>query len=773
MRRISLFSLCILSMAVARIEATPPMVWSFETIESGDRVLGFQRFLPGPAGRALRFDGMTTHLIRPSERVPRLDDGFTVEAWVAIQTYPWTWCAIANQEQSHQTGFLFGIDPTGHFGLNLAAGGRWRESRSTTPLPLYKWNHLSATYDPKGEVRLYLNGLPAGTHQVPGRWKSAPGVDLWIGRNHTPLELTEEVRVVANVAYAFDGLVDELRIQDAPLSPQEVPHSFARLRAPEASPLAPPVLPSGPKGQGKFGAYYTRLRYSQEWENPWRVGESADVVVRFEDNPTRLVFWRGTSYVPAWVTENGIWYTNEFYENQADGMPTSAEPMADKQARYSFPRILESTPARVVVQLRYAPVSLNYELVFVDPLTGWGDWVEETYTVYPDGTCIRKIQTWSSSPTVVRGKGPGTGGFRQFHESIVINPPGTRPEDNIKSDAITLVNMRGESHTYNWEKGPPGGKATFDAETLRVLHRISDLDTETHQWLTQPAGANIHLVNLKAQFSPYVIVDPQHVAIDCYDGEILRERSIFPWWNHWPVSQQIRSNGRWAVAPDRASHSSLTHIQSWKPHAESETGLTMAMLNGLTSGKPEALVPLAKSWLNAPPVKVHGPGVDSKGYDRIEGAFVFARAGKATTMDVELLASAESPLVNPAILVRNWDGEIAAVRAVRTAVGCSGADVAGRSIGDARQSSRPALFLRKSSSTFSWPICLYSSSFSASACRRICSRPLPKTSGKPASACFFQPPTWVGWMPNICAIWAVVLCALMASTATLAFRLGG
>jgi len=50
---------------------------------------------------------------------------------------------------------------------------------------------------------------------------------------------------------------------------------------------------------------------------------------------------------------------------------------------------------------------------------------------------------------------------------------------------------------------------------------------------------------------------------------------------------------------------------------------------------------------------------------------------------------------------------------------------------------------------------------------------LPKMSGKPASACFFQPPTWVGWTPNICAIWAAVLCALMASAATLAFRLGG
>jgi hypothetical protein len=36
----------------------------------------------------------------------------------------------------------------------------------------------------------------------------------------------------------------------------------------------------------------------------------------------------------------------------------------------------------------------------------------------------------------------------------------------------------------------------------------------------------------------------------------------------------------------------------------------------------------------------------------------------------------------------------------------------------------------------------------------------PKMSGKPASACFFQPPTWVGWTPNICAIWAAVFVRL-------------
>lgn len=647
----------VVSIALAGALAAQVASWSWESVAAPDRLEGFHRFAPGIAGQAVRFDGQTTHLIRPAAQAPRLNGAFTIEAWVAIQTYPWTWCAIVNQEKNKKQGYAVSIDPNGHFGLHVAVGGQWIESRSEKPLPLYRWNHIAATFDPASGVRLYWNGAPAGTHAVRGALETATSSDLWIGRNLTPRPLSEEVRVVSDVAYSFDGLIDEVRIHDRALT------QFAGVQAPAQTPLGPPVLPSGPKGPGRFGAYYTRLRYSEEWERPWRVGEQPDIVVRFENNPTRLVFWRGTSYVPAWVTENGIWYVNEFYENQRDGMPTSAEPMADKQARFSTVKILESTPARVVVQWRYAPVSVHYEPVFVDPLTGWGDWVEETYTVYPDGTCVRKIHTFSSSPYVVEGQGAGEINFRQFHESIVINPPGTRPEDNIKPGAITLGNMKGEAHTYNWEKEPPGEKATFDAETLRTLHRISDRDTHTHKWLTKPAQGNIHLVNLKAKFSPFVIVDPRQVAIDCYAGEIIRERSMFPWWNHWPVSQQIRSNGRWAVAPDRVSHSSLTHIQSWRPHEERPDGVTMVMLNGLTNGGVSDLLPLAKSWLEAPAAQSKTAGFESRGFDRTEGAYVFARRdAAANSIDVTLQASAASPLVNPALVIKNWNAASAKVR---------------------------------------------------------------------------------------------------------------
>jgi hypothetical protein len=657
MRRLAALSFVVVLVGLAFAADKPPVAsWSFDQETGVDTIRGFRKFVPGVAGNGLRFDGQTTAVVRGASKAPRLGGAFSIEAWVAIQTYPWTWCAVVNQEKDRQSGYFFGIDPEGRFGLQLAVDGQWRESRSTVRLPLYAWNHLAGTFDPASGIKLYLNGKLVGEMKTSGTPRFAPEADVWVGRNQTPLGLSEEIKVVAPVAFSFDGIIDEIRIYDRVLDAGESAAAATVLAPTGPAPLKPPVLPSGPKGPGRFGAYYTRLRYDEEWENPWRVGDAADIVVRFDESPNRLIFWRGTSYIPAWVTENGIWYTNEFYETQHQAMETSAEPMADKQARFSQPRILESNDARVVVLWRYAPVSVNYDLVNVDALTGWGDWVEETYTVYPDGTCVRKIRVWSSNPRVKPAEGKGLENFRQYHEAIIINPPGTRPEDNINAEALTLANMKGETQTYSWAQEAPGFEADFDQETLTLLHRISDQDTAAHKWLTRPPGGNILRVNLKAKFSPYVVVDPRNVAIDCYAGEIIRERSMFPWWNHWPVSQQIRSNGRWAVAPDRVSHSSLAHIQSWRPYEETDDGVTMLMLNGLTEKSATALLPLAKSWLSPPRLEIAGDGFAAGGYDPTQRAFVLSRRGPSTTsaLSVLLRASEGSPVVNPVLLVRGW-----------------------------------------------------------------------------------------------------------------------
>ena len=81
---------------------------------------------------------------------------------------------------------------------------------------------------------------------------------------------------------------------------------------PPARAEKPRQLPSGTPGPGRFGAYQTTLKFDPTWDKPWRIGDAADVVVRFDDGGHRFVFWHGTSYIPHWVTETGVWYDNEF-----------------------------------------------------------------------------------------------------------------------------------------------------------------------------------------------------------------------------------------------------------------------------------------------------------------------------------------------------------------------------------------------------------------------------------------------------------------------------
>ena len=143
---------------------------------------------------------------------------------------------------------------------------------------------------------------------------------------------------------------------------------------------SPAKMPSGPDGPGRFGAYSTTLKYDQAWDAPWHVADHADVLVRFDKGAHKFVFWRGKSYISCWVTDGGIWYTNEFVErNGADSPNTKGccEPMSDKQCRYSHVRIVENTDARAVIHWRYSPVDVNYNHSFIDRATGWSDWVDE------------------------------------------------------------------------------------------------------------------------------------------------------------------------------------------------------------------------------------------------------------------------------------------------------------------------------------------------------------------------------------------------------------
>jgi hypothetical protein len=592
-----------------------------------DVIRGGFKYVEGVRQKAIQFDGYTTAIRRKASDAPRLSEALTVEAWVAPQVYPWNWTAIVDHQSGRDAGYFFGIDAHGQVGLKLSVDGKLYECSSKRAIPLLKWSHTAATFEKTKGILLYINGKPAGSLSVQGLMTPAQGQDLLLGKSHMKMypmytEREPSRKQLSNMI--FDGLIDEVKIYGRALSDEEIRQSYTDVNPEKTQPLRRRRLPSGPEGRGRFGAYYCNLKYCEQWDALWR-GGGADVVVRFDMAPIRLVSWRGISYNPCWVTENGNWFSNEFMER---GTPMGcAESMSDKQARYSHVKILESSDARAVLYWRYSPVDILYQQPNVDEQTRWGDWAEEYWTVYPDGIAVRKIVMWSSD-------------FKSGHEwcqSLPIFQPGQRPEDVLDENAfLSLANMAGQSETYRWPPEKP------------VVPR-----------------ANIQVVNYKSRYKPFLILTEKNPRIwfakfrKRQPGKEIRGMSMplgsrFWWWNHWPVAQ-LANDGRVAEFPDRPSHS-YTSTQDSDPYETAGDSVTKIMLCGLTEKSAGELVPLAKSWLRPAELKLKTEASEYEGYDRTQRAYVLVRkAGdQPGFIEFELAASEESPVINPAFVIRKW-----------------------------------------------------------------------------------------------------------------------
>lgn len=392
-------------------------------------------------------------------------------------------------------------------------------------------------------------------------------------------------------------------------------------------------LPAIPNGKGEFHAYYTRLNYTKEWEKPWRVGEFADVVVSFPDLNTGFVFWRGASYIPNWITENGIWYNNQFVERISGGIKETkgcVEPMSDKQCRYSQVRIIEDNEARKIIHWRYAPVDVQYHHPYVDPENGWFDWVDEYYVIYPDAVSVREATLYSTEVNA----------FADWQESIIIHQPGRSPEDDIDSTAVSISNIKGETTEYYWPEASKKMKLTG-----------------------LPEKYCIQVVNLKSKLKPFIVIPPDkglHIGI--FDRH--HPNSIFRWWDHWPVSQD-KSWGRDAKDNRNPSHTSLTFWKDWNPVSSTENSKTYIMLHGMTDQKAGQLGTIAKSWLYPAKVNIEAStGFTFDGFDQSEKAYVFTdqSTDKSKKACFEVIASSENPLVNPAFTIRNWKGTKAKIK---------------------------------------------------------------------------------------------------------------
>ncbi len=604
-----------------------------EIKNENSEILGkYYESVPGIKNNALLLDGYTSYVEIVNEKVPNIYNDFSIEAWIALGAYPTHLCPIVDNKHDvyigYHNGYSFNLDALGRLSFKLATEGQTEELRATSTIPLNTWTHVAAVYSVVDGMKIFLNGELVCSKIINGTFIPSVGIDLdesvdnlsmLIGRSRSKSKPYGTMRPYGTqeMHSFFDGLIDELKIYDIALSSESIGAGYKQSN-PNATPSLPDrTLPTGPKGTAKFGAINTTLKYYPAWDAPWHIGDHADVLVRFDESPCKFIFWRGTNYIPNYITENGIWFNNAF--NEGWNEHGSCEPMSDKRNTYSYVKIIENNDARVAVLWRYGLVDNWNKFAFEDPNTGWGDWVEETYYMYPDMTGVRKDVLYSNAPRAAH----------EWQESIMVLGPGQTPEDILEYGALTLVNMNGENHTYSWEH-----------ETPPFLPK-------------KPQKANIKIINTKSTYKPFSIMRPQDNPYpDIYAGEIRRDVSVFPWWNHWPVATKP-TDGRYAMFADRPAHSSLSHWH-WDAYEQTDNSVTKLMLVGITDKNIDAVVTLAKSWTDAPKLIHESDFIEYANYNQAEKAYVLNISEPGLELHFKINASKKAPLNNPAFVINNW-----------------------------------------------------------------------------------------------------------------------
>ncbi|MCX6872642.1 MAG: LamG domain-containing protein [Verrucomicrobia bacterium] len=571
------------------------------------------QFKKGVSGTALALDGYYTGVTM--EAKPASHDTLTVAAWVALDTYPYNNAPLVHHSKGFGAeGWYLGLDSYGH-PLVTVAGQTVKASE--TVLPLHQWVQVSATLGNR-KIRLYVDGRVIASGDFNGTL-TTPATAVTLGRNNEPDRNTEPVRGPKNnllFLSGIQGLLDEVSIHSQALSPDQVQRAYTAMRpANRNSDLAKGVLPGELGAAKRFGAAYKSLPFSDVWDPLWRDLPGAEIVVKFDRNPCSVVYWRGTNHAPNWVTDNNRWMADQSSEN--GGPHGCSEHMADKQVRHSHSRIIENTPARVLIHWRYPCVDVSYINLNAKA------WTDEYHAIYPDGTGVRHV--------VFNGRGgaPGPG----FQDIQFLTNPGEAPLDVMNLQAMTVANLKGETRDLLWSLPDGVPKNTLPDAKVEVLNSKSEhkVFAMFQGGLINPWGAGEQSKYIDAPFA----------------GP----------WNHWPM-HLVPSDGRFAVATDRVTHFALGANDS-APKCGS------MVLYGFTRQPAASLVPLAKSW-NQPPEIAALAGCKAAAYRKESRDFPLV--AEKESMSVRIAATGESPLVNPCFIIRNW-GHNGAARVKTTAAG--------------------------------------------------------------------------------------------------------
>ncbi|MEI6604013.1 MAG: LamG domain-containing protein [Verrucomicrobiota bacterium] len=591
------------------------------------------RFKKGVSGTALALDGYYAGV--SMDAPPISLSAITVAAWVALDAYPYNSAPLVHQSlglsgTDISDGWYLGIDASGK-PFATFKGDVAKTAQSAEVLPLYEWTYVCATLG-NGNIKLYVNGvLQKTTAYTPAHMPvHPPATPLLIGRNNVMQKATGLVRTKPKqqkrslaFIYGLQGLLDEVSVYNAELNAGQVMAAYhSLLPAQRTSDLAKGVLPGNSGTAARFGAAYQSLAFSEVWDPLWRDLPGTEIVVKFDKNPCSVVYWRGTNYAPNWVSENNRWMADQSSEGGsgiADEVGCS-EHMADKQTRHCRARIIENTPARVLIHWRYPCVGVSY--INLKPM----EWSDEYHTIYPDGTGVRKVY-WNKNPN----SGPG------FQDIQFLTNPGELPLDVMDLQALTVMDPEGASADLTWRSATP----TVPANPLKgALVELCNSKGSVHKLYAMFQGGRI---------GPWGSGEQSSSIAKTFAGP----------WNHWPMSL-CPSDGRFAAANDRVTHFALAANDGAKNSDamslvlygfSNKTGFSAGDGKSANENQIKSLLPLYMSWKQPPGISALS-GCTVSAYEKETREFPIVATQSA--MAVRIAASAASPLVNPCFTVKKW-----------------------------------------------------------------------------------------------------------------------
>lgn len=571
----------------------------------------------GVSQTAIHFDGYSNFIKLDRGILPQPDSAFSLSVWLALQEYPFNIAAIVDcLDAEAKEGFLLGVNRGGELILMLGDSNSI-ESVKLANLELYKWQNIILTLEAKSKkAQVFINGVLMGSAnlKIAPKFSEKAPVHIAMTRSFKqyPEGAEREITKKFKSFFGLNALMDELCIFEGGIDSKFAKSIFEAYKPESLEALRPYPLPYKATKRRKFEASYAEVKYTPFWDGLWRVGDYADLIVTFEDEPWAYIFWRGTRYLPSLVTDggfDGIWSSDQGPEVF---LGQCYEHMSDMLCRHSQVRLINSSPARVVVHWRNASVNIEYKFPVLDD-KGRGVWTDEYWTIYPDGTSVRHQRTYN----------PKRIGVIEMNQNEILHHPNQRSKELFMGDAVVLGNEKGE--VQRWFRG----RDRPDREISGACNLLyTNLKSGTKQFQIGRIGTRI-------------------------DVELHKE-VWWRGWDHYPV-QLIPSDGTANVKYDKPASSCVSTFREHRKHFDN--GITEAMqIYGLTRKQPEELRNLNRSWNFAPDMEPLDDTCEYIVYKKSEKAYHIA--SKSERVRFRIKASQDKPLENPAFVFKNFEGEI-------------------------------------------------------------------------------------------------------------------